>query len=90
MLFVVTAYNLEIVQFDIATVFLNSELVEDVIMEQTNGYKVGNNLVCKLVKGLYGLKQAPRAWHQPLKEKLSQMDLVPTNSESCLYVKQKG
>ena len=89
LLSIVAAKGLEILQFDIATAFLNSKLEEETYMEQPEGYEVGNNLVCKLEKGLYGLKQAPRAWHKTISEKLEAMGFKPLESDSCVYKKNK-
>jgi len=65
--------NLNIIQLDISTAFLNSKLDEEVFMEQPEGYKIGKDLVCKLEKGIYGLKQAPRAWNKTLNGRLEEM-----------------
>lgn len=42
--------------------FLYGYLEEEVYIEQTEGFILGNDakLICKLKKALYGLKQAPR------------------------------
>ena len=46
----------------VKTAFLNSELEEDIYMDQSEGFVIPGqeNKVCKLVKSLYGLKQAPK------------------------------
>jgi hypothetical protein len=56
------AQNQEIIQFDIATAFLNSERKEEISMDQPEGFEVGDrqNLVYALLKGLYELKQASK------------------------------
>jgi len=51
-------YKMHIVQFDIATIFLNGDLDEEIYMQQTKGYEKEENMVYKLKKNLYGLKQA--------------------------------
>jgi hypothetical protein len=50
-------------QMDVKLAFLNGDLSEEVYMEQTEGFKLSDNLdlICKLKKDLYGLKQAPQA-----------------------------
>ena len=47
---------------DVKTAFLNSELEEEIYMEQPESFVVHGqeNKVCKLDKFLYGLKQAPK------------------------------
>ena len=58
---IVAIHNLEIHQMDVKTIFLNSNLDEEIYMEQTEGFIVPGQekKVCRLVKSLYGLKQAP-------------------------------
>ncbi len=51
--------NLEIKQMDVKTVFLHSQLEEEIYVEQPMGYVQGLRLVCRLNKALYGLKQSP-------------------------------
>ena len=69
MLITITALcNLEIRQMDVKTIFLNSDLNEEIYMEQPKGVIVSGQekKVCRLVKSLYGLKQAPKKWHEKL------------------------
>lgn len=51
-----TKHDMELVQFDVKTAFLNSSLDEDVYMQEPEGYEDGLDHVCHLRKGLYGLK----------------------------------
>ena len=52
-------YNLEIHQMDVKTTFLNSDLNEEIYMEQPKGVVVPGQekKVCRPVKSFYGLKQ---------------------------------
>ena len=52
-------------QIDFKTVFLNGVVEEEVLVEQTLGFKTHDKHthVCKLKKALYGLKLAPRTWY---------------------------
>lgn len=54
--------------FDVKSAFLNGEILEEVFVNQPEGYAVKGyeQLVCKLNKALYGLKQAPRAWYSKI------------------------
>ena len=47
---------------DIKTAFLNSDLEEEIYMEQPEGCVIlgQEHKICKLIKSLYGLKQAPK------------------------------
>src|ERR1700739_3846737 len=63
---IATIEDMEIHQVDVKTAFLNSELDEEVYVEQPDGYIAHGteNMVCRLNKTLYGLKQSPRVWWQ--------------------------
>jgi len=54
-------YDLELVQFDVPTAFLNADVEEVVYMEHPKGLGKDGQIV-QLLKSLYGLKQAPRNW----------------------------
>ncbi|GKA04247.1 retrovirus-related pol polyprotein from transposon TNT 1-94 [Tanacetum coccineum] len=60
--------NIVVYQMDVKTVFLNSNLQEEVYVSHSDGFvdKYKPNHVYKLKKALYGLKQAPRAWYDML------------------------
>lgn len=55
-------------KLDVHNAFFNSDLIEDVFMEQPSGVVSYATLmhVCKLCKALYALKQSPRAWYNKL------------------------
>ena len=54
-----TLYNLELVQMDVVTAFLNAHVKEELFMKQPQGYHFGNNnAVCRALKAVYGTKQA--------------------------------
>lgn len=80
------AQNYNIIQFDVETAFLNSELEEETYMEQPQNFNMGSGMVCKLLKGLYGLKQAPRSWYRTLKKVLNDMGFNETHADPCVYV----
>ena len=66
MLSVVAADNLELIQLDVKTAFLQGDLKEEIYMEQPKGFLATGqeHLVCRLRKSLYALKQAPRQWYK--------------------------
>ena len=73
------ALNLEMIQFDVETAFLNSEMDMDepVYMEQPEGFIVGHNMVCELQKVVYGLTYASRKWYETFKAILLEMNFHP-------------
>lgn len=56
-------------QVDDNNAFSNSELLEEVFMQQLEGFvdKSKRNHVSNLHKALYDLKQAPRAWFEKIR-----------------------
>ena len=50
--------DLELLQMDFDTAFLNAPVEEDIYMEQPEGFHEGQpNMVCKLNKAIYGLSK---------------------------------
>lgn len=82
----------QIHQLDVKSAFLNGFLVEEIFIEQPDGYLVPGkeDHVYLLKKALYGLKQAPRAWYDRLDSHLLQLDFYRSQSEATLYVKSCG
>ncbi len=80
--------DLDTIQLDIKTAFLNGDLEEEIYMVQPERYQVEGktHLVCKLKKALYGLKQAPRQWHKKLHKFLIQLGFKQCHKEQCIYV----
>ena len=58
----------QIHKMDVKTTFLNSELKEEVYIEQPEGFVAHNKEthVCRLKKALYKIKKAPRAWYEQI------------------------
>lgn len=79
---------------DVQSAYLNSELTEEIYMEQPLYFeeknKDGKHYVCKLLKGLYGLKQAGREWYFCIDEILKSLSLRPLISDPCVYTNIKS
>ncbi|UYV74915.1 hypothetical protein LAZ67_12001794 [Cordylochernes scorpioides] len=54
-------FDMEMIQLDVKSAFLNGDLEEELYMEQPQGYENPDfpNHVCSLQKSIYGLKQSP-------------------------------
>ncbi|GKC51030.1 zinc finger, CCHC-type containing protein [Tanacetum coccineum] len=74
---------------DVKIAFLNSELDEEVYMNQPQGFIMpGNeNNVCKLIKSLYGVKQAPKQWHRKFDEVVLSNGYLLNQADKCVYSK---
>ncbi|UYV76125.1 hypothetical protein LAZ67_13002672 [Cordylochernes scorpioides] len=79
--------DMEMIQLDVKSAFLNGDLEEELYMEQPQGYENPDfpNHVCPLQKSIYGLKQSPRMWNKKFHEFLIKFDLKPSISDSCVY-----
>ena len=70
---------------DVDTAFLNSELQEEIYMQQPDGYDDGTGRVCQLLKSIYGLKQASRAWYDTLRQFLESEKFQRSRVDPCIY-----
>ncbi|KAL9265870.1 Retrovirus-related Pol polyprotein from transposon RE1-like protein [Drosera capensis] len=77
-------------QFDVKSAFLHGEILEDVYVDQPQGYKKDSHSVYKLHKALYGLKQAPRAWFNHLEKYFQQKQFMRNEGENTLFIKKVG
>ena len=77
---------------DVATAFLNGELIEEVYMKQPEGFEIKGeeHLVCRLKRRIYGTKQSSKCWNSVLDERLKKMGFAQTNSDPCIYVATEG
>lgn len=78
-------------QLDVKSAFLHEDLMEEVFVEQPQGFEVsnGSNKVYKLKKALYGLKQAPRAWYSRIEGYFLQQGFEKCYCEHTLFVKKE-
>jgi transposase InsO family protein len=87
MLAYASAVNLDVVQLDVRTAFLNGDLSEEVYVRLPP--ELGSK-VWKLHKALYGLKQAARAWHEKLRDQMIEHGFSPSKHEPCLFFRGRG
>jgi hypothetical protein len=87
-----TAFDLEIEQMDVKTVFLHGDLKEEIYMKRLEGFVVKGNqeLVYKLKRSLYGLKQTPRMWYQNFDMYILSLGFVISKVDHCVYSKEEG
>ena len=81
------ARDLEIVQLDVTTAFLNGVIDEVLYIAQPEGYVVPGRSedVCRLNKGIYGICQASRIWNKTLHAALLDFGLVQSTADPCVY-----
>jgi hypothetical protein len=84
---IAASHDLELVQLDVKTAFLNGEVDEEIYIAQPKGYTIaGRELeVCRLNKAIYGIRQASRIWNQKLHLVLQSFGLNQCNADPCIY-----
>jgi hypothetical protein len=84
----VVQFDWKIMQLDVSNAFLHGIIIEDVFMEQPQGFMDPHHptFVYKLHKALYGFKQAPRAWFNRLSLSLQQLGFSGSLVDSSLFV----
>ena len=84
---IAAAMDLEMIQLDIKTAFLNGVLEEEIYMQQPEGFVLPGREaeVCRLLKCLYGLKQASRCWHTTFDEFIRTFGFTRSTSDPCVY-----
>lgn len=83
---IAAAEDLEMMQFDVKTAFLNGDLDEEIFMEAPKGLNMEEeNMVCRLKKSLYGLKQASRLWNKKFTKFLSAFKMVQSKADPCVF-----
>lgn len=85
-------YDYEIWQMDVKTAFLNGHLLEDLYMDQPEGFvnQKYPNKVCKLRRSIYGLKQASRTWNHRFNEEIKRFGFIKNQDEPCVFKKASG
>ncbi|UYV77321.1 hypothetical protein LAZ67_15000497 [Cordylochernes scorpioides] len=84
--------NLTIKSYDVKTAYLNGELKETIFMKQSVGIvqKDEEYKVRKLLKSIYGLPQSGRCWNKRINEILSELGMIRSRYDPCVYTLQKG
>lgn len=85
-------HNLLVDQMDAVTAFLQSDLDEEIYMEQPPCFEQPGKrpMVCRLNKALYGLKQPSRVWNTKLDAALKKLGFKASRYDPCLYYKFSG
>lgn len=78
-------------QCDAITAFLNSQLWEEVYIEQPEFFHNGNsNQVLMLLKALYGLKQSARLWFDTFADEMKELGFFQSHYDHALYLDHNG
>lgn len=79
--------DLELVQFDVRTVFLYGNLSENIYMKppERDINLDSNKVVCKLKKSIYGLKQSARCWSDHFREFFRTFDFQESVADKCIF-----
>lgn len=78
-------HDMEIVQFDVKTAFLNGKLEETIYMKVPDGVEHERNQVCRLKRSLYGLKQSSRVWNARFVDFIRDCNLKQSHSDPCVF-----
>jgi len=83
--------DFEIHQVDVVAAYLQGDLDKEIYMEVPKGVEhLGSGgHYWHLRKALYGLKQAGRQWKKKLYDVLSNLSLVRSFANNCLYIKKE-
>jgi len=90
LLALVAHLDLELLQMDIKTAFLNGNLEEEIYMDQPIGFasKGQEDKLYHLNRSIYGLKQSSRAWYFRFYEAIISFGLHMVSKDYCVYVKK--
>ena len=87
---IINKLNLDAIQLDVKTAFLNGTIHEEIFMEVPDGLDVSQRFrdekVCKLQKALYGLRISPKRWNRKFTEEVSKLGLKSMRNEPCLFI----
>lgn len=85
----VVEYKLHLHQIDVSSAYLNSDLYDEVYIQQSEDFidRKYPDHVLKLKKSLYGLKQSGREWNAELDSVLQRLRFKPLPGEPCIYTR---
>ncbi|CAN0460138.1 unnamed protein product, partial [Discosporangium mesarthrocarpum] len=87
-------YNWDLVNLDVKTAFLQSELKEEIYVRQPRGFEKHSPsvapYVCRLRRSLYDLCQTPASWLSTIHQFLLDIELKSCLADPCVYVKGSG
>lgn len=90
---IINKHDLEVVQLDVKTAFLNGSLEDEVYMTIPEGTDYEQSMretkVCKLKKTLYSLKVSPKKWNQRFTEEVNKLGLERDINDPCLFTYRK-
>ena len=86
----VAIYDMHLEQLDVKKPFLNSDLQEEIIMSQPEGFVDTNHLdrVCLLRKSLYGLTQSLRQWYLKFDNYMQELNFQKSSYDYCVYFRK--
>ncbi|KAG9450499.1 hypothetical protein H6P81_010464 [Aristolochia fimbriata] len=91
LLAIVAYLDLELLQMDAKTAFLNGDLEEEIYMRQPEGLAVKDqgDKVCRLTKAIYGLKQSQQ-WFFTFHKVITEYGFKPNLYDPCVYTQVSG
>ena len=91
---ILNKYNLDVVQMDVKTAFLNGEISKEIYKEIPDGTKHTKTFkehhVCKIERALYGLKISPKKWYERFAKEARKIGLESHDLEPCLFIWRIG
>ncbi|EAQ84778.1 hypothetical protein CHGG_08792 [Chaetomium globosum CBS 148.51] len=84
---VVAVRDLECLQYDFITAFLNTPIPKgiDYYVEPPEGLDIPPDMVCRLRKALYGLRKSPQYWFNTVKPLLEERGFKALETDACLF-----
>ena len=93
-LVVINKFDLDAVQLDVKTAFLNAVFQDDIYIEIPEGVNCNEETrktkVCKLKRTLYGLKIRPKRWNERFTEEVNKLGLERDINDPCLFTWRKN